>query len=295
MEQIIESKRIPGKTFNFREDKVELITLEELRKTYHEVSPNDGKPYNGMYHFQVIEAVADILKKYNLDMQIQEIFAAQNKMKGAPGVSINPEIEKNYCENAIEAHTLRRVFTNINVYNYDNEELTTNVAIAYHQQNVAIAYGPMVKVCQNQCIMNPERVISTSRGMDIFSVIRQFEGYMNSFAQHIEEDKKFIDRMKAYPMNANQILQTIGIFTTKAVQNYTTIEEIKRRGNMPLNLSQVHKFTEDILVEMNRKNEITLWDMYNVATNLYKADNMEIPMLFNQHLALNNYVQSLLA
>lgn len=283
------------KTFNFKENKVEILTLDELKRTYKE---NDifGKPLRGMYHYEILDAVQDILNANNLDMEITEIFAAQNKSKQQPGVVINPEIEKKYCEGAIEAHVLRRVYANIQVRNFDNEELTTNVAMAFHQDSVQLAYGPMVKICHNQCILSPERVFTTARNMGIDQIIRCFADSMQHLQQHIEEDKETIERMRQYHMTPQMVLQTIGIFEANAVKYYSKDQRIHNKEIFPLNISQIGRFTEDMLIQMEEKhNEVTLWDLYNVATNLYKADQMEIPTMFPQHLALNNHVQMLLA
>lgn len=283
------------RTFNFKENKVEVIELDELKRTYKE---NDvlGRPLRGMYHYEIIDKVADILASNGLQMEIDEIFAAQNNERMNPGVVVNPEIEKTYGENAIEAHVLRRIYANIGVRDFDTQELTTNVAIAFHQKGIEIAYGPMVRICHNQCIMSPERVFSTSRNVTIDEMIRRFSDCMSSFSRHIEEDKEFIGRMKMYPMTTQMIMQTIGMFEAAAVRYYTKDNRIKNRELYPLNLTQVNKFTEDMMIRQQElQGTVSLWDLYNVATNLYKADSMEIPMMFDQHLALNSYVNAVLA
>lgn len=285
-------ENLARKTFDFSKEKVQVLTLEELKRTYNE---NDiwGKPLRGMYHHQIIESVYGILLDNGLQAEINEIFAAQNGGK-TPGVVKAPELEDKYGEGAIEAHVLRRVYADINVRDYDNEELTTNVVVAFHQDNVQIAYGPMVKICHNQCILSPERVYTTCRQSGINDIINQFNVAMGNFGRAIEQDKEFIERMKGYKMTANQLLQTIGIFTTMRVQHDTLKKPIKVTDTYPLNDAQISTFTEDLLMLQGEKQEISLWDVYNVATKLYKASKMSIPSMFPQHLALNNYVHSLI-
>lgn len=285
-------ENLARKTFDFSKEKVQVLTLDELKRTYNETDIW-GKPLRGMYHHQIIENVYEILLDNGLQAEINEIFAAQNGGK-TPGVVKSPELEAKYGEGAIEAHVLRRVYADLNVRDYDNEELTTNVVVAFHQDNVQLAYGPMVKICHNQCILSPERVITTSRQNGINDILRQFSEAMKSLGMDIERDKEFISRMKEYKMTANQLLQTIGIFTTMRVQHDTLNKSIKVSDTYPLNDSQISTFTEDLLVLQSKQNEISLWDMYNVATNLYKANKMSIPSMFPQHLALNNYVHTLI-
>jgi len=298
MEEILvpqQIETIERKTFDFKENNVEVITLDELKRTYKE---NDilGKPLREMYHYEIIDAIQEELAKQNLNMEITEIFAAQNRSRQDPAVVINPEIENKYGKNAIEAHVLRRVFANIRVHDFDNDELTTNIGLAFHQNAIQIGYGPMVKVCHNQCIMSPERVLSTNRSMGVKDMLRKFGECMQQLQVHIEEDKEFINRMKEYPMSPAQVLQLIGMFECNTISYYSKNTDIHNREFFPLNLNQIGRFTEDVMVEMHKNhNMLSLWDVYNVATNLYKADNMEIPSMFSQHIALNRHVKGLLS
>lgn len=103
--------------FDFQNNNVEVMTLDTLRRTHKE---NDiyGNPVKGIYHYEVIERMTDICKKYNLNYEVEEIFAAQNKNKAQPGVVVLPQVEEKYGENAVEAHVLRRVYATIRIKNW---------------------------------------------------------------------------------------------------------------------------------------------------------------------------------
>ena len=60
----------------------------------------------GIYHYQVIRRMMNICEKYNLDYEVEEIFATQNRNKTQPGVSILPQVEQTHGEKAVEAHIL---------------------------------------------------------------------------------------------------------------------------------------------------------------------------------------------
>ena len=76
------------------------MNFETLQRTYKE---NDiyGKPVQGIYHYQVLQRMMDICEKYNLDYEVEEIFAAQNRNKTQPGVSILPQVEQTLGEKAV--------------------------------------------------------------------------------------------------------------------------------------------------------------------------------------------------
>ena len=103
--------------FNFEANAVEAMNIDTLRKTHKE---NDiyGNPVRGIYHYQVIDNITALCDKYNLNYEVEEIFAAQNKNKNQPGVVILPQVEEQFGSKAIEAHVLRRVFATINIRNW---------------------------------------------------------------------------------------------------------------------------------------------------------------------------------
>lgn len=73
--------------FDFQQNGIEVMDFETLQRTYKE---NDiyNNPVQGIYHYQVIQRMMDICEKHNLDYEVEEIFAAQNRNKTQPGVSI---------------------------------------------------------------------------------------------------------------------------------------------------------------------------------------------------------------
>ena len=111
--------------------------------------------YTSIYHYQVLQRMMDICEKYNLDYEVEEIFAAQNRNKTQPGVSILPQVEQTLGEKAVEAHILRRIFATIRIKDWETDELTTTRVVAYHQDGIQAAIGPCVKVCDNQCVLSP--------------------------------------------------------------------------------------------------------------------------------------------
>ena len=82
-------------TFNFQENKVEVMDLPTLKRTHMEDDP-DGNPMRDIYHFDAIERVTDSCGRYNLNYALEEIFAAQNNSKHQPGVSVLKKQENHY-------------------------------------------------------------------------------------------------------------------------------------------------------------------------------------------------------
>ena len=145
--------------FNFSVNNIETMSLDTLRRTHKE---NDiyGQPVKGIYHYEVIQRMADLCEKHNLNYEVEEIFAAQNKNKNQPGVVVLPQVEREFGVQAVEAHILRRIYTTIRINDWETDELTTTLVVAFHQDGIQAAIGPCVKICHNQCILSPERSVA---------------------------------------------------------------------------------------------------------------------------------------
>lgn len=278
---------------DFQEAKVQTLSLNQLKRTHKE---NDimGHPLKGIYHYELLEQTADIITSAGLKMQIEEIFAAQNKDRNQPGVVILPQVEEQFGYRAVEAHVLRRVFANISIKDLDDEEFSTNLAVAFHQNGIQIGFGNMVKVCHNQCIMRADNIISNF-GEDKKSIEQIFEhikGWMDNINNIIIPEREKLTKMKSIVIPPDRLLQFIGNLTTIRVAHDTSIKEIRQNGTYPLSQTQISQLTESLLVTQQEKQEITLWDFYNAATELYKADRMEIPNILPQHVAMFEFIQN---
>lgn len=277
---------------DFEKAKVQTLTIGQLERTYRE---NDvyGKPLKGIYHYDLIHQVQHIANMHGLDAQINEIFAAQNKDRNEPGVVILPQIEAVHGKNAVEAHVLRRVYCNINLKGLEDETYTANLAIAFTQQGIEIAFGNMVRVCHNQCIMFKEKYVKNFGygKMSIQGMFDKVKEWMREANQHIMEERRRIEQMKQIILKPEQVLQIIGNLTAIRVAHDSSNKDIRNSDTYPLNQTQISQFTEMLLIRQFEVHQITLWDIYNTATELYKADKMEIPNMLSQNMAMAELTQ----
>lgn len=274
--------------FDFSTNGVEVMTLETLERTHRE---NDvyGKPIKGIYHFQVIRRIVEMCEKYNLNYEVEEIFAAQNKNKDQPGVAILPFVEEKLGERAVEAHILRRIYTTVQIKNWETEELTTTLCIAYHQNGIQAAIGPCVKICHNQCILGPERSVANygKNGVITEELFDRVDGWLRDFEQEMTEDRERIRRMKEKVISPVELYAYVGLLTALRVSHDSKDERLNNKvDTYPLNQSQISDFTENLLLLNERKKQITAWDVYNVATEIYKPEKTVIPAMIPQNSAM---------
>lgn len=263
--------------FDFQNNSVETLSLETLKRTHKE---NDikGQPLSGIYHYQVIEQVAELCALNGLNYQIEEIFAAQNRNRQTPGVVILPQVENVFGEKAIEAHVLRRIFTTIKI----NDEETPDM-------NTTIAIGPNVKICHNQCILSPSRTVANygSRKVTTSEMFHAVNNWLNNFSEYRINDLRILNQMKDINCMLNDTYQLIGLLTAMRVAKDSTNKQLSKCVNAsPLNQAQISIFTENCLLAYKEKQILSLWDVYNIATELYKPSRTEIPNLIPQNLSL---------
>ena len=284
------------KFFDFEKAKTQEITLEQLGRTYRE---NDvyGYPLKGIYHYDLFNKVIAECEDVGYNVEVYDMFAAQNRDRNQPGVVKLPQVEAQKGENAVEAHILRRVFANIRITDFDDGETTTNLAVAFHQKGIQIGFGPNVMICHNQCLLNPELYMSTysekgrkGSGIELSTMLDTLKSWLVDARHIVETDRERIEKMKNTRVSAEQMFTLIGLMTAMRVKSDTTRKSIRENITYPLNQSQITVFTEDMLEAYHTKEVVTAWDMYNSATNMYKANNMDIPALLPQNRAFVDFI-----
>ena len=286
------------KFFDFEKAKTQAITLEQLSRTHREDDVY-GNPLRGIYHFDLFNKVIDECTELGYNVEVYDMFAAQNRDRQSPGVVRLPQVEAVKGQHAIEAHILRRVYANIRITDFDNDETTTNVAVAFHQKGIQIGFGPNVMICHNQCMLSPELYMSSysekgkkGSGMEVAAMLDTLKSWLVDARHIIETDRERIAKMKETRITAEQMFLLIGLMTATRVKADTSRKSIRENITYPLNQSQITLFTEDMLEAYHDKEFVTAWDMYNSATNLYKANRMDIPALLPQNRAMVNFMKA---
>ena len=283
--------------FDFQKNGIEVMNFETLQRTYKE---NDiyNNPVQGIYHYQVIRRMMDICEKYNLDYEVEEIFAAQNRNKTQPGVSILPQVEQTHGEKAVEAHILRRIFATIRIRDWETDELTTTLVVAYHQDGIQAAIGPCVKICHNQCILSPQRSISNygKKKVTTDELFETVDGWLANFEVNMNEDIERIQRLKRRIVPMEEIYLYIGLLTALRVSHDSSDRNLSSTvETYPLNQSQISVFTEEVLKLAMSKGQITAWELYNIATAIYKPGKTDFPALIPQNGAMAELLLSRLS
>ena len=282
------------KQLNFAEQAVQVLTLGELERSYHENLPT-GDPVGGIYHFALIQQVLAIFEKRGLTPVVQEIFAAANRDSKRPGVTLLPQLEEQYGERSIEAHLLRRVYANIEIRSDETDDIVTCLAVAYHQKGIQLGIGPMVRVCHNQTILGAQDVVSnyTCYGgqsrkdkLSLESVIGRAELWADEYEPYQKIRRERMSALKSAQMDRNGMLQLIGILVEKRILHDTNNEVLRSSQPYPLNSGQINETSEQLIALMRHDEPISYWDAYQQLNTVLKPGRMDIPQVLPQSLAL---------
>lgn len=287
-----------NKFFDFEKAKVQTITLDQLERTSKE---NDvyGNPLKGIYHYELMNRIVDLCNQQHYNVEIYDMFAAQNKDRQQPGVVRLPKVEQQLGEHAVEAHILRRVFANIRLTDFDDEANTTNLAVSFHQKGIQVGFGNMVKICHNQTMLGADQYGSTYKSYgcnmsyDIQGILDLVKSWLVEAGHIVDTDRDRLEKMKRINIEAQQMFMIIGMLTAARVKHDTLNKKIRISEQYPLNQSQISSFTEDMLLRYNEFGKITAYDLYDGATDLYKADKMDIPSLLPQNLAMSSFLDNM--
>lgn len=282
------------RTLNFAEAPVQVLTLDELEKSYHENLPT-GDPVGGIYHFALIQKVLETFEQRGLQPVVQEIFAAANRDSKRPGVTILPQLEEQYGERSIEAHLLRRVYANIEIRSDETDDVVTCLAVAYHQKGIQLGIGPMVKVCHNQTILGAQDVISNytcysgQNRKDKYSlemVLNRAEQWADEYEPYQKIRAERVSDMKSAQMDRDRMLRLIGVLVEKRILHDSQNDVLRVSAPYPLNSSQINETSEQLIALMRHDEPVSYWDAYQQLNTVLKPSRMDIPQVLPQSLAL---------
>ena len=281
-------------TLNFAEKPVQVLTLEELEKSYHENLPT-GQPVGGIYHFELIGKVLETFEKRGLTPVVQEIFAAANRDSKRPGVTLLPQLEAQYGERAIEAHLLRRVYANIEIRCDETDSMVACLAVAYHQKGIQLGIGPMVRVCHNQTILGAQDVVSNyscyggqskKDKLTVEDVLAKAQQWADDYEPYQKIRRERMAQMKSAEFDHQDMYRLIGILVEKRIMHDTQNDVLHQNVPYPLNSGQINETAENLMALISRNQPISYWDAYQELNTVLKPDRMDIPQVLPQSLAL---------
>ena len=274
---------------SFLENPVQEITLEQLKVTADERTSSQNY-MNGIAHHQLFERIAEIVSLGGLNFSVDKIYVADNKNKVLPGVTVLPFAQEKYGIGSLESHILRRVTGKISIHNLSDDESNGSLAVSFHQQGIQVAFGQNVKICSNMSIFGENLIYSYgSNSMPIDKMFNVISDWVSNFDEMRNHDLDIMNKMKNILINPMEELpKLIGNLQIEAVN------AAYRKSNVvpPLNISQISQFTKGALdkVETLGDKMTSLWQLYNIATELHRPGQTDFPNMLPANKNFGNFI-----
>lgn len=284
------------RTLDFNTNKVETLTLDELKLTMDELDIT-SKRTNGIAHHVLLSRIVQMATEKGLTATLEPIYATDNRGK-VNGVNKFPLVEKQYGENALQAYILRRILTRLVISDLEDERSNTAIAISYHQEGIEMAMGPNIRVCQNMSILgvgNHIRSFGSRKMPDIEKMFEVVGDWMTNFSEKRKRDQEILNIMNENYLTTRQISAFIGDLTLRRVGR----DELNIKKDAPLNQGNISKFTKEYLVRLkdlkesdNEIKDLSLYDIYNIGTGLMKPESYDFPLLLKNNADFGQYIIS---
>jgi len=279
---------------DFKENPVQELSLTELKETIDERNIG-GNPVSGIVHYVLLERLQSMLEENNLKFEPMPIYATSGGASSFPGVTKFPLLEQQYGEGALQAYVLRRMITGFNILKGEDDETTQSIAVAYHQQGIQVAFGPNVKICRNQCIYGAKNRFQTY-GDDKLSVERLFQvvtEWIHNYDEIRKHDLTVLNNMKKIILGYNSVCDIIGELNLKRVAKdslHLTTEFILQQDQISKLSTKYLQFLQGETKTLNYNLGLTLYDFYNMMTEMYKPEFTDLPNIIGRNHMLGDYL-----
>jgi hypothetical protein len=290
MEELInQAEEITSKLLSFLDNPIQELTLEQLKLTADERTT--GQNYmNGIAHHQIFDRVSEIMDKHNLKFYVDKIYAADNKNKSLPGVTVLPLAQEKYGMNSLESHILRRINGKLNILTDNDATSCGSIALSFHQQGIQLAFGQNVHICSNMSIFGENLIYSYGQnGMPIDKMFNVIGDWANQYGELRAHDVSILKKMNDIFIEPSKAIpELIGKLQIEAVN------AAYRRSNIvpPLNIGQISAFTKSILDktdELSSDTFISVYELYNFGTEMHKVGETDLPNILPANKNFGNF------
>jgi hypothetical protein len=283
------------------------ITMEQLHAS-SDIVDRDGNLANGINAYTLIQEVANIANDCHKECVISDLFVADNKNKAqGNGISINERLAKAYQEKTgtknipFAATTFNRVFCNITLTRQHTDTHAANIVVVTNQRGLQVAIGANAYACRNQTVLGYSHLVSSYGNGDSRRQNLDLEDFKRRVRLMIQgyrfaDDMKIIEQMKRISIDQQTFIKVIGELTAIRVAFDSSIPAVHAMAQgsancYPMNSSQIQRFAESLMLTYHKNgHRMTVYDMYQSATALYKVASMDMPNILPQNAAFVDYL-----
>ena len=286
-----------------KEGKSRGITMEQLHAG-SDIEDRNGDIMNGINAYQLIGQVAQMARNYHGEARIRDLFVADNVNKAqGNGIAINKRIKDAYQKATgtdnipFAAATFNRVFCNIELVGQHTDTHVANVVVSTNQSGLQVAVGAHCYACRNQTVLGAQNLVCSygKQKMSTEEFLRSVDLMLSGY--RFVDDMEALRKMQSIEMTDEQVLMFMG-YLRYLYAKYNS-RDAAIRGSVtgsyaiyPMDASQLNRFDQSV-VQTERAlhgRPMTVYDLYQGATTIYKVARTDMPNILPQNLA---FVQTL--
>jgi hypothetical protein len=269
----------------FKTEKVEILSLEELKMTVSAKDVGKTSRTRPVTHYQFIEDIMRILTEANQAPILAHIYCAKSG-----GTKIIPKIEEQLgVKDVIDAWLLDKITGRIMIPSLTTEDTECCVAFSYHDKGLDLAFGSNVRDCSNVSIFgsNVMHTYGAKKDASYERMLEVFKEWSGKLDKMYEEDLKLIKSMMMIKVTGKEMLRFLGKLMVSAIKFNMGFKVVA-----PLNVTQVNEVIRGIITKKGEKfyegPDCTLWEFYNFMTFVMKGDKADITTLLTDVAAIGN-------
>lgn len=282
-----------------KEGKSRGITMQQLAAG-SDIEDRNGNMLNGINAYQLIGQVAKMAQDYHGKVRITDLFVADNVNKAqGNGIAINKRIKDAYQKATgtdnipFAAATFNRVFCNIELSGQHTDTHVANIVVATNQQGLQVAVGAHCYACRNQTILGASHLVTSygnRKQMDTREFLRAVELMLQGY--RFVDDMEALRRMQQYELKDEQVLMLMGYLRYLYAKYNSRDAAIRSQVTgsytiYPMDASQLNRL-DQCIVQTERAlagRPMTVYDIYQGATTIYKVARTDMPNILPQNLA----------
>lgn len=277
-------------TVDFKNKTSISLNLESLSNSATNFMATGGLPASRpVHHYQFIQWLRDVIQdNTRQEVEIEPIHASLRHTKRIRFSADEIINIKEPCP--IDRLNIERVVTKLNVKGYAHEVnqdvINYSVAVSYTEKGIMIATGANVFHCSNMNIFG-ENIFATygSNKFSFEDLKRVITTDALQFASKLDEDHRTISKLASTYLSPEKEAEIV-----HEIFNLAVNQNLKRKGNNILNLSQTVKMQEELIKKRDEKETLTYWDLMQSGTEHLKGDRQDILNLIPTIKTFNHFV-----
>ena len=267
---------ITDKRVLFTENKVEVLTLPELKRTINAEDIGGLSRTKPVPHFKMVEDLLGILTESGQVPVVENMYIGRSS-----GTKLIKQVEQQHrVDKVLDAWLLDRITGKISLPSLRKPDMTSVIAFSYHDKGIDVAFGQNVHDCSNMCIYgsNLMSTYGANKNVDYDKMLTSFKQWCTQLEAMSDHDMAIIERLQETVISGTDMVNFIGKMEIAAVAANIGIKTMA-----PLNVTQVGEVTKELLKKaptmFHEDSRTTLWNFYNNFTAVLKGDKSDIVTL----------------